>query len=47
MMAANSAAASDTVGRGDSRPTIVSAVQSAASESLHHRYPTRSIIVGM
>ena len=47
MIAANSAAASDTVRFGASRPIIVSVVQSAASESLHHRYPTRSIIVGM
>ena len=47
MIAGNSAAASETVRPGDSRPTIVSVVQSAASESLHHRYPTRSIIVGI
>ena len=47
MIAANSAAASGTVRPADSRPTIVNVVHSASSESLHHRYPTRSIIVGI
>ena len=47
LIAENSAAASETVRPVASRPIIVSIVQSTASESLHHRYPTRSIAVGM